>query len=99
MKADKLFQQFEEEWTYWKRALEGYTEEQLTELTEVSGWTIGQVYDHLIMTSYDLSREWIPECLDRTSNENGCRDCAFSLGQISAYTCKIRRTCTRRTTK
>jgi len=70
MKADKLFQQFEEEWTYWKHALGGYTNEQLAELTEASGWTMGQVYDHLIMTSYDLSREWIPECL-ATYEETG----------------------------
>jgi len=41
MKADKLFQQFEEEWTYWKRALEGYTDEQLQEETKASGWTMG----------------------------------------------------------
>jgi len=62
-KADKLFHQFEEEWAYWKRALEDYTDEQLGQLTEASGWTMGQVYDHLIMTSYDLSRDWIPDCL------------------------------------
>ncbi len=35
MKADKLCQQFEEEWSYWKRTLEGYTDEQLVLLTEV----------------------------------------------------------------
>ncbi len=69
-KADKLFQQFEEEWTHWKHALEGYTDEQLIQLTEASGWTIGQVYDHLIMTTYDLSRDWIPECL-ATFEETG----------------------------
>lgn len=69
-KADKLFQQFEEEWTYWKRALEGYTDESLMQLTEASDWTMGQVYDHLIMTSYNLSCDWIPACL-ATYEETG----------------------------
>lgn len=69
-KADKLFQEFEVEWAYWKNALEDYTEDQLRQLTEASGWTMGQVYDHLIMTSYGLSREWIPECL-ATYEETG----------------------------
>jgi len=69
-RADKLFQEFEEEWAYWKRALNNYTEEQLQQLTDASGWTMGQVYDHLIMTSYDLSRDWIPECL-ATYEETG----------------------------
>lgn len=66
MSAEKIYQnKFLPVAKYLLKELEYYGENQFKRKTEVSEWTIGQLYHHVIQGSHDYHFKAIRDCLDK----------------------------------
>ncbi len=70
MSAEKIYQnKFLPTAKYLLKELEYYGENQFKRKTEVSDWTIGQFYHHLIQGSYDYHFKAIKNCLQKEGGD------------------------------
>jgi hypothetical protein len=61
----KASEAFQRELSFWLDALEHYSEPAFKQNVSTSGWTIGQLYQHLNESTFAILRLYIPECLNK----------------------------------
>jgi hypothetical protein len=72
MTAESIYDRFLHISGFWENELILYSEEQLTRKPSLETWTLGQVYEHLIIGSLNYHIKQIEQCLssDRDQNES-----------------------------
>jgi hypothetical protein len=70
MSAKKMFGQYEQISGMWESELETYSDEQFKKKPSSEGWSIGQVYAHLVMGSFNYHIKQIEQCLESEANQH-----------------------------
>lgn len=64
-KYQKLFQRFENLNNVWLKDLEKYSDDQLKVRPNEASWTLGQVYNHLLITNQNYFKKQIESCINK----------------------------------
>ncbi|MDB5035776.1 MAG: hypothetical protein JWQ98_3017 [Chlorobi bacterium] len=88
-----ICERFERVATVWINALDRYTPDQLTATPADGGWSMGQLYNHLIQTALHMQFREIDACLNGTGTTEGSKTfpgrLAFALGSIPPIRIKV----------
>ncbi|MEP7218352.1 MAG: DinB family protein [Bacteroidota bacterium] len=80
------FERFQRVATVWIDALDRYTPEQLIAKPADDGWSMGQIYNHLIQTALRMQFREIDACLNGIGTAGGSKTLpgrlAFAIGSI-----------------
>ncbi len=84
--TQEIHQEFENVLAQWEQDLHRFSEEALSKQETPEGWTLGQVYNHLINSALHFHLRQVATCCtsddnaDQARNERG--DAAFTAGSV-----------------
>lgn len=68
--AEKIYKSIISNSKYWISELDYYGKNQFKEKVKGEGWTIGQIYDHIVYGTYNFHLKKINECVTRTNGSS-----------------------------
>jgi hypothetical protein len=82
MTGESIYERFLRISGFWESELILYSEEQLTRKPSLESWSLGQVYEHLIMGTLNYHIKQVEQCLSSDQDENGSKS---FLGKIMFF--------------
>lgn len=70
MKAEKIYNTMMETLSIWENALNGYSEEEFKKNASDDNWSIGQVYQHIIVGTMKFHLPQVEKCLGSSENKD-----------------------------